>query len=228
MPPGFIGTCNCVFSNLISSHKRTWEHFLRETVFTYCTFHLSFKDKFPLSGAKTRVQYLKPACFYRYILLCFYYIASGTYCGGSEFKYSGTVAKNVCSIVLEICHTPNPTLNLPDSVGKCKTDLKTHVLMQSCYLNFLTCRFELFCRTIARDSKRSFSLLKYVSVLCELTRSTAIVGQQLLSHIFLLRNLRRSIGEKVDIYCAVKEQPLSKQWSFISLKLTCGLLSFSR
>ncbi len=41
------------------------------------------------------------------------------YCGGSELKYPGTVAKNVCSIVLEICPTPNPALNLSDSVDKC-------------------------------------------------------------------------------------------------------------
>ncbi len=26
--------------------------------------------------------------------------------------------------MLEICPTPNPTLNLPDSVDKCKTDIK--------------------------------------------------------------------------------------------------------
>ncbi len=26
--------------------------------------------------------------------------------------------------MLEICPTPNPTLNLPDSVNKCKTDIK--------------------------------------------------------------------------------------------------------
>ncbi len=54
---------------------------------------------------------------------CFYYVTSGTYCS-SEFKYSGTVTKNVCSIVLEISPTPNPTLNLPDSVDKCKIDIK--------------------------------------------------------------------------------------------------------
>ncbi len=46
------------------------------------------------------------------------------YCGGAELKYLGTVAKNECSIVLEICPTPNPTLNLTDSVNKCKTDTK--------------------------------------------------------------------------------------------------------
>ncbi len=32
---------------------------------------------------------------------------------------------------------PNPTLNLPDSVNKCKTDIKTYLFMQSCHLNFL-------------------------------------------------------------------------------------------
>ncbi len=46
------------------------------------------------------------------------------YCSGSEFKYSGTIAKNECSIMLEICPTPNPTLNLPDRVDKCKTYYK--------------------------------------------------------------------------------------------------------
>ncbi len=43
---------------------------------------------------------------------------------------------------------PNPTLNLPDSVNKCKTDLKTYLLIKPCYFNFLICRFELFCRTV--------------------------------------------------------------------------------
>ncbi len=41
-------------------------------------------------------------CSYRHVLLCFYYVTSGRYCSGSEFKYPGTVAKNVCSILLEI------------------------------------------------------------------------------------------------------------------------------
>ncbi len=118
------------------------------------------------------------------------------------FRDIFTVAKNVCSIVLEICHTPNPTLNLPDSVGKCKTDLKTHVLMQSCYLNFLTCRFELFCRTIARDSKRSFYLLKYISVLCELTRSTAIV-----SHISLKKFKEEHRRESWYLLCCEGATP---------------------
>ncbi len=139
----------------------------------------SFKEKCPLSGAKTRVQYVNPGTFllhwYRYVLLCFYYVASGTYCGGSEFKYLGTIAKNECSIVLEICPTSNPTLNLPDSVDKCKTDIKTHLLMQPYYLNFLICRFELFCQTVVtRDSNQMISPLKYVSVLRELPNKPTI------------------------------------------------------
>ncbi len=57
--------------------------------------------------------------------------------------------------VLEICPTPDPTLNLPDSVNKCKTDIKTYLLMQLFHFNFL----ELLCRTvITQDSNLSTSL----------------------------------------------------------------------
>ncbi len=102
----------------------------------YCTFRRSFKEKCPLSGAKTRVQYINPHTFLlHYVLLCFYYVASGAYCSGSEFKYP----KNECSIMLEICPTPNSNLNLHDNVDKCKTNIKTHLLMQPCYLNFRIC-----------------------------------------------------------------------------------------
>ncbi len=77
--------------------------------------------------------------------------------------------------MLEICPTPNPTLNLPDSVDKCKTDIKTYLLMQPCYLNFLICRFELFCQTVVtQDSNQSSSLLKYISVLCELPNKPTV------------------------------------------------------
>ncbi len=64
----------------------------------YCTFRRSFKEKCPLSGAKTQVIYVNPGtfliCRYRYMLLCFYYVATETYCGGSEFKYPGSVLKS--------------------------------------------------------------------------------------------------------------------------------------
>ncbi len=61
-------------------------------------FRRSFKEKCPLSGAKTQVEYMKRGTFllrrYRYILLCFYYVATGTYNGVSEFKYTGSVPKS--------------------------------------------------------------------------------------------------------------------------------------
>ncbi len=64
----------------------------------YCTFRRSFKEKCPLSGAKTQVKYMNPGTFvlsrYRYILLCFYYVATETYCSGSELKYPGSVPKS--------------------------------------------------------------------------------------------------------------------------------------
>ncbi len=115
----------------------------------------------------------------------FYYVDIGTYCCvfitllyvriAAEFKYPGTVIKNVCSIVLEICPTPNPTLNLPDSVNKCKTDIKMFLLMQPCYFNFLVCRFELLCRTvITRDSNQSSSPPKCISILRELPKKCIV------------------------------------------------------
>ncbi len=117
----------------------------------------------------------------------FYYIDIGTYCcifmkllqkrnaASSEFIYPGSVPKNECSIVLEIYPTPNPSLNLPDSVNKCQTNLKTYLLMQPCHFNFLICRFELFCRTlITRDSNRSSTSLKYVSILRELLNKLTV------------------------------------------------------
>ncbi len=64
----------------------------------YCSFRRSFKERCPLIGAKTQVKYVNPGTFlshrYRYIFLCFYYVATGTYCGSSEFKYLGSVPKS--------------------------------------------------------------------------------------------------------------------------------------
>ncbi len=46
---------------------------------------------------------------YRYILLCFYYVATGTYRGGSEFKYPGPVPKLMLYRVGNMPYTkPNP------------------------------------------------------------------------------------------------------------------------
>ncbi len=157
----------------------TWSH--KNT----CFCALSVRDRFTYLTARTacfkekEVKYVNPGTFllrrYRYILLCFYYVATETYCGGSEFKYPGTVAKSECSIVLEIFLKPNPTLNLPDSVNKYKTDIKTYLLMQQYHFYFLICRFELLCRTvITQDSNRSSSPLKYVSVLRELPNKLTV------------------------------------------------------
>ncbi len=142
-------------------------------------FRHSFKEKCSLSGTKTQVKYMNPGTFllrrYRYILLCFYYIKKGTYCSGSEFKYPGSVPKNECSIMLEIWPTPNQTLNLPDSVNKYKTDIKTFLLMQLCHFNFLICRFELLYWTvITQDSNRSSLPPEYSSVLRELPNKLTV------------------------------------------------------
>ncbi len=137
---------------------------------TWLWFIDSFKEK---CSAKTQVKYVNRGAFllcrYRYILLGFYYVATETYCGGSELKYQGLYLKvNALS-----CSTPNPTLNQPDSVNKYKTDIKTYLLMQSYHFSVLICRFELLCRTVTtRDLKRSSSPPKYVSVLRELPKQT--------------------------------------------------------
>ncbi len=84
---------------------RTSVHFSeRHRFFTlpYCTFRHSFKEKCPLSGAKTQVKYVNPEIFLfhihihihiRYIAV-FYHVATEMYCGGSEFKYPGSVPKS--------------------------------------------------------------------------------------------------------------------------------------
>ncbi len=38
---------------------------------------------------------------------------------------------------LEVSPTPNPNLNLPESVNKCKSNIKMYSLMQPCYFIFL-------------------------------------------------------------------------------------------
>ncbi len=77
----------------------------------YCTFRCSFKEKCPLNGAKTQVKYVNPGTFllhrYRYTLLCFYYVATGTYSGGSEFKYRGLFLK---ANALLCCKRPTPVV----------------------------------------------------------------------------------------------------------------------
>ncbi len=124
----------------------------------YCTFCLSFKEKCSLSGAKTQVKYLNPGMFllrrYSYILLCFITLLQ---------KHIAVVQNsNIQGLFLKVnaisCPTPNPTLNLPHSVNKHKTDIKTYLLKQTCHFDFLICRFQLLCQTlinVTRDSSWS-------------------------------------------------------------------------
>ncbi len=90
---------------------RTWSHKISTSVHFLCDIVLrtllhvlpQFKEKCPLSGAKTQVKYVKPWHIfirrYRYILLCFYYAATEMYCGGAELKYPGSVPKSECSFM---------------------------------------------------------------------------------------------------------------------------------
>ncbi len=164
-------------------NKTTWSH--KNTYlcalsvrhrFMYLTARFtSFKEKCPLSGAKTRVKYVNPGMFF---------VDIGMYCCVyttllqeriAAVQNSNIRGLSLKVIVLEICPTPNPTLNLPDSVNKCKTYIKTYLLMQPCHFNFLICRFELLCRTVVtRDSHRRSSPPKYVSVLRELPNKLTV------------------------------------------------------
>ncbi len=88
-----------VFASLFYS-GRYFRRFYRPVVHLFYSlwFRRSFKEKCPLSGTKTQVKYVNPGTIllhrYRYILLCFYYVATEMYCGGSEFKYPGSVPKS--------------------------------------------------------------------------------------------------------------------------------------
>ncbi len=90
-----------------------------------------------------------------------------------QVRIAAVQNSNIRDLFLKVnalsCPKPNLTLNLPDNVNKCKTDIKMYLLMQPCHFNFLICRFELLVKTvITRDSNRSSLPSKYVSVLREL------------------------------------------------------------
>ncbi len=107
----------------------------------YYKFHGSFKVKHPASGAKMQVQYVTLARF------C--YVDIGMYCCVCITLLQVRIAmvhnSNIGGVSLKVnavsCwkypYTPNPTLNLPDSVNKCKSYIKMYLLMQPCYFNFL-------------------------------------------------------------------------------------------
>ncbi len=90
-----------------------------------------------MSCAKTQVKYVNPVYYVHiavFLLHCYWNLLRW-------FKIQISVPKRLCSIMLEICPTLNPTLNLPNRVNKCKTDIKAYLLMQPFHFNFLICRF---------------------------------------------------------------------------------------
>ncbi len=117
-----------------------------------------------LSGAKTQVN--------TWTLAHFYYVDRGTYycvfITLLQKRIAAVQNSNIRTLSLKVnalsCPTPKPTLNLPDSVNKCKTDIETYLLMQPYHLNFVICRFELLRRTvITRDLIRRSSSSKSMS-----------------------------------------------------------------
>ncbi len=135
----------------------TWSHknlflcaLFSETVFTYLTarlpqFHIHWVAL--KHGLNT------------WTLAHFYHVDVGTYCCVIikllQERIVAVQNSNIWGPLLKIyvlscwiCPTPNPTLNRPDSVNKCKTDMKTYLLMQFCHLSFLVSRFELFCQSV--------------------------------------------------------------------------------
>ncbi len=152
-----------------------------ETVFTYLTAFFAAVSKRDVHwvALKHRLNTWILAHFY-YVDIgtycCFYYVATGRLrIAAVQNSNIQTVAKILCSIVLEKCPTPNPTLNLHDSVNKYKTDITMYLLMQPCHINLLICIFELLCRSVVtQDSNRSSSPPKYVSLLCELPNKPTV------------------------------------------------------
>ncbi len=111
-------------------------------------------------------------CCLRYVLLPFI------------IQISGECRWRLSSMKLEVSLTPNPNLNLPESVNKCKSNIKrirwcSHAILTS------LCRFELFCWTVVwRDSYRSFSSPKCNAVSRELpSKLTELVNSYIWSCI---------------------------------------------
>ncbi len=154
-------------------------HYFYVPYFTLCS---SFKEKCPLNGAKTQVQgsrfFIRPILNYtEYNQL--WNVRFNTVQYGSirepwhvfimllQKRIEVVQNSNIRGLLLKVnalsCWKYALHQIQPDSVIKCKTDTKTYLLMQPCYLNFLLLnRFDLFCRTVVtRDLNRSSSLLKY-------------------------------------------------------------------
>ncbi len=158
----------------------TWSHknkYLCATPFTYLAARFAAVSKRNVHwvALKHRLN--------TWTMAHFYYVDIGTYCCVFitllQKRIAAVQNSNIRGLSLKVnalsCPTPNPTLKLPDCGKKCKTDIKQYLMTQLCHFNFLICRFELHCRTvITRDSSRSSSPHKYVSVLCELLNKLTV------------------------------------------------------
>ncbi len=130
-------------------------HFLCDTVYVpYCTFHAVSKRN-ALWVALINTGSIREHCHvllhsYRCILLCFYCYRNVL--RRFRIKISGSVHKKW------MLYPPNPSLNLADSVHKCKTDMKTYLLTHLCHYDSLINRFDLLYRTVfTQDSIRRSS-----------------------------------------------------------------------
>ncbi len=83
----------------------------------------------------------------------FYYVDIGTYCcvfiTFLQKRIAAVQNSNIRGLSLKVnaqsCWKFALHQTQPDTVNKCKTDIKTYLLMQPCHFNFLICRFELLC-----------------------------------------------------------------------------------
>ncbi len=117
----------------------------------------------------------------------------------------------------------NPTLNLPDSVNKCKTDIETYLLlMQPCYFSFHICRFKLFCRTVII---RISSPPKYVFVLRELPNKLTIYENPWIRCwicvMLTIKSIRFQISQHINTVLKLQHdilQVIVWKWRFINIK----------
>ncbi len=136
-----------------------------ETVFTYLTAHFAVVSKRNVHWVVLKHR------FNTWTLARLYYFHIGTYCCVFikllQERIAAVQNSNIQGplkwMLYRVGNMPNTntTLNLPDSVDKCKTDIKTFLLMQPYHLNFLICRFELFCTLRLSSTSRSLYSVSY-------------------------------------------------------------------
>ncbi len=76
----------CIFTNDMKLTRQNMKYFV------FILSAMKYKSLFLFAFSILSQPFLIWGC--RYVFLCFYFVASGTYCGGSEFKYPGSVPKS--------------------------------------------------------------------------------------------------------------------------------------